>query len=60
MEKLNIDGVVIENWQENYLELARLNGLPETSVILSPTKVGKTKMLQIALDLAAAKKSQKG
>lgn len=56
MEKTNIDGVIIEDWQENQLELARLNGLPETSIVISPSKIGKTEMLQIAQELSAARK----
>jgi len=56
MEKSSIDGVIVENWQENKWELARLSGLPETSVILSPTKVGKTEMLEVAQNLAAVRK----
>lgn len=55
MEKANIDGVVLENWQENTLELARRNGLPESSIVISPSKIGKTEMLQIAQQLLWSK-----
>jgi len=56
MEKSNIDGVVLENWQENTLELARRNGLPESSIVISPSKTGKTEMLQMAQELSVARK----
>ena len=56
MEKPNIDGVVIEDWQENTVELARRNGLPETSILISPLKIGKTKMEQIAKELSVVRK----
>lgn len=48
VERLIVNGVDVSQWRKNSEELASLQGMPDSSVLILPAKIGKHEMIWVA------------